>query len=144
MQHHKAASNSKFHFGLKYNLCLHRVLMRCYTHLKISFPSVKLHRNLRPTQFRFGLHVSRHRRGTSKWAEISLRTNIWVRNEISDLPQLDAALVTLIATSWWLGLLEYLEKLKVTWNLKISPKKPGIHHMKASISPGSPEDVLFH
>ena len=40
-------------------------------------------------------HVNRHRRDTSKWSEISLRTEIWLRSEISDLPHVNAALLFL-------------------------------------------------
>ena len=38
-------------------------------------------------------HVNRHRKGTSKWPGISLRTEIWVQREISNLPHVNAALV---------------------------------------------------
>ena len=38
-------------------------------------------------------HVNRHGGHTSKWTEISLRTEIWLQSEISDLPNVNAALV---------------------------------------------------
>ena len=37
-------------------------------------------------------HVNRHRRDTSKWSEISLRIEIWLRSEILDIPHVNAAL----------------------------------------------------
>ena len=84
-QHLKAASNNSFtsdqdciyvYMGFRWDV----------KPLQISFWSIK-----RTESFGSVCLVNRHRRDTSKWTEISLRAEIWLWSEISDLPHVNAA-----------------------------------------------------